>query len=90
MLSGDLKWGAYLGAEAFVLPSHSENFGIVVAEALACGLPTLISALSVARRARISGGAKLSRSAALSLSTMAGGVAAGATTPSQNGAASFG
>jgi glycosyltransferase involved in cell wall biosynthesis len=43
MLTGDAKWGAYRAAEAFVLPSHSENFGIVVAEALACGLPVLIS-----------------------------------------------
>jgi len=43
MISGDLKWGAYHAAEAFVLPSHQENFGIVVAEALACGVPTLIS-----------------------------------------------
>lgn len=43
MLSGDMKWGAYRAAEAFVLPSHQENFGIVVAEALACALPVLIS-----------------------------------------------
>jgi len=43
MLQGDAKWGAFRGAEAFVLPSHSENFGIVVAEALACGTPVLIS-----------------------------------------------
>lgn len=43
MLSGDLKWGAYRSAEAFVLPSHQENFGIVVAEAMACGRPVLIS-----------------------------------------------
>jgi glycosyltransferase involved in cell wall biosynthesis len=43
MLSGDMKWGAYYAAEAFVLPSHQENFGIVVAEALACGVPVLIS-----------------------------------------------
>jgi glycosyltransferase involved in cell wall biosynthesis len=43
MLSGDLKWGAFHAAEAFVLPSHQENFGIAVAEAMACGLPTLIS-----------------------------------------------
>ncbi|MEH6542441.1 MAG: glycosyltransferase [Porticoccaceae bacterium] len=43
MLSGDLKWGAYHSADAFILPSHQENFGIVVAEALSCGLPVLIS-----------------------------------------------
>ena len=43
MLTGDLKWGAYRAADAFVLPSHQENFGIVVAEALACGVPVLIS-----------------------------------------------
>lgn len=43
MLTGDRKWGAFRAAEAFALPSHQENFGIVVAEALACGTPVLIS-----------------------------------------------
>jgi glycosyltransferase involved in cell wall biosynthesis len=43
MISGDLKWGMLHLAEAFVLPSHQENFGIAVAEALACGTPVLIS-----------------------------------------------
>lgn len=43
MLTGELKWGAFRAAEAFILPSHSENFGVVVAEALACGLPVLIT-----------------------------------------------
>ena len=43
MLEGDSKWGGFRGAEAFILPSHQENFGIVVAEALACGTPVLIS-----------------------------------------------
>ncbi|WP_211480954.1 WcaI family glycosyltransferase [Arcticibacter eurypsychrophilus] len=43
MLSGNLKWGAYYGCEAFVLPSHQENFGIAVVEALACSKPVLIS-----------------------------------------------
>lgn len=43
MLEGDLKWGAFHAAEVFVLPSHQENFGIVVVEALACGTPVLIS-----------------------------------------------
>jgi glycosyltransferase involved in cell wall biosynthesis len=43
MLTGDSKWGAFYGAEAFVLPSHQENFGIAVAEALACGIPVLLA-----------------------------------------------
>ncbi len=43
MLTGNAKWGAIYGSEAFVLPSHQENFGIAVAEALACGKPVLIS-----------------------------------------------
>jgi glycosyltransferase involved in cell wall biosynthesis len=43
MLQGDLKWGAFRVADAFVLPSHQENFGITVVEALACGLPVLIT-----------------------------------------------
>jgi len=43
MLSGDLKWGAFHASDAFVLTSHQENFGIAVVEALACGLPVLIS-----------------------------------------------
>ena len=40
---GDAKWGAMYGADAFALPSHQENFGIAVAEALGCGTPVLIS-----------------------------------------------
>lgn len=43
MLSGDAKWGALRGCEAFVLTSHQENFGIAVAEALACARPVLLS-----------------------------------------------
>lgn len=43
MISGSSKWGALRAAEVFALPSHQENFGIAVAEALAVGLPTLIS-----------------------------------------------
>lgn len=43
MLRGNMKWGAFYAAEVFALPSHQENFGIVVAEALACEKPVLIS-----------------------------------------------
>ena len=43
MLQGEAKWGAFHGADAFILPSHQENFGIVVAEAAACGTPVLIT-----------------------------------------------
>jgi glycosyltransferase involved in cell wall biosynthesis len=43
MLKGELKWGAFRSAEAMILPSHQENFGIVVAESMACSTPVLIS-----------------------------------------------
>lgn len=43
MLQGEAKWGAFYESEVFVLPSHQENFGIAVVEALACGKPVLIS-----------------------------------------------
>ena len=38
---GDSKWELFRHADVFVLPTHSENFGIVVAEALACGTPVI-------------------------------------------------
>ena len=43
MLSGDDKWGAFHACDAFSLPSHQENFGIAVAEAMGCAKPVLIS-----------------------------------------------
>lgn len=43
MLEGTAKWGAFSSCEAFILPSHQENFGISVVEAMACGKPVLIS-----------------------------------------------
>jgi glycosyltransferase involved in cell wall biosynthesis len=43
MLKGDPKWGAIYGAEGFILPSHQENFGIAVVEAMACKKAVLIS-----------------------------------------------
>jgi glycosyltransferase involved in cell wall biosynthesis len=40
-LGGEEKWAALGQAEFLVLPSHSENFGIVVAESLAAGRPVV-------------------------------------------------
>jgi glycosyltransferase involved in cell wall biosynthesis len=42
-LYGESKWLAMRAAEVFAMPSHQENFGISVVEALACGTPVLIS-----------------------------------------------
>jgi len=43
LIGGDLKWGALRACDAYVLPSHQENFGISVVEALSVGRPVLIS-----------------------------------------------
>ncbi|MCL1943335.1 MAG: glycosyltransferase [Candidatus Azobacteroides sp.] len=40
---GDKKWELFQKADIFVLPTYSECFGIVVAEALACGTPVITS-----------------------------------------------
>lgn len=43
MLSGERKAAAIAAAEMLVLPSYSENFGFAVVEALAAGVPAIIS-----------------------------------------------
>jgi len=40
-IEGNARWDLYRSANLFVLPSYSENFGLVVAEALACGVPVI-------------------------------------------------
>jgi glycosyltransferase involved in cell wall biosynthesis len=42
-LYGDAKLSAYRDADLFVLPSHSENFAVTVAEALAAGTPAIVT-----------------------------------------------
>ncbi|QNI35780.1 glycosyltransferase [Edaphobacter albus] len=43
MITGDVKWELIRSADAFVLPSHQENFGIAVVESLAVHTPVLLS-----------------------------------------------
>ena len=38
---GQAKWDLIRQADLFILPSFTENFGIAVAEALACGIPVI-------------------------------------------------
>ena len=42
-LFGEAKLHAYRTADLFVLPTHSENFGMTVAEALAAGTPAIVT-----------------------------------------------
>jgi len=62
MLTGDAKWGAMYCADAFVLPSHQENFGIAVAESLGCGVPVLLSdQINIAEEIRDDGAGLMER-----------------------------
>jgi glycosyltransferase involved in cell wall biosynthesis len=40
-VNGVEKWTLLQSADLFALPTYSENFGVVIAEALACGVPVI-------------------------------------------------
>jgi glycosyltransferase involved in cell wall biosynthesis len=42
-INGQAKYDFLTEADIYVLPSHTENFGVTVAEALACGTPSIAS-----------------------------------------------
>ena len=42
-ISGAAKYEFLSSVDLYVLPSHTENFGVTVAEALACGTPVVVS-----------------------------------------------
>ncbi|MDE1190599.1 MAG: glycosyltransferase [Arachidicoccus sp.] len=62
MLKGKDKWAAFYGCEAFILPSHQENFGIAIVEALACGKPVIITdKVNIWREIKKGGGGLVSK-----------------------------
>jgi len=56
-LDGPRKWAAIAGADAMALISHTENFGISLAESLAMGVPVLTTNKVNIWREIVSGGA---------------------------------
>lgn len=58
MLDGDAKRAALAAATVFALPSHTENFGVAVVEAMAAGLPAVFTPeVNLARAAAAEGAA---------------------------------
>lgn len=42
-ISGDLLWRIYHASDVFVMPSHDEPWGLVINEAMAAGLPIIVT-----------------------------------------------
>lgn len=56
-VKGASKWETFAAADLFVLPSHHENFGLAVVEALAAGTPVAISSAVMIEREIVQAGA---------------------------------
>ena len=63
-VEGSAKTSVFACADVFVLPSHSENFGIAAVEAMLAGLPCVLTpGVAIAREAASAGAAVLSQPA---------------------------
>jgi len=62
MVSGVLKWSLYQAAAVFALPTSQENFGYVLLEAMACGVPVVTTTgVDIWPELEFSGGARVIR-----------------------------
>jgi len=69
LVTGVQKARILSGACAFVLPSHQENFGVAVVEALACAVPVLLSTKVNIWREVVSGGGGIAADDTVSATT---------------------
>lgn len=59
-IEGDAKAAVLEAADVFVLPSHSENFGVAAVEAMLCGLPCILGdGVGIAGEAQAAGAVRL-------------------------------
>jgi glycosyltransferase involved in cell wall biosynthesis len=72
-VEGSAKTSVFASADVFVLPSHSENFGIAAVEAMLAGLPCVLTpGVAIAREAALAGAAVLSQPRPDALALMIG------------------